>query len=210
MQSWEFFLRHRADIWSATLDHIGLVAVTMIFAVLIGVTLGMAILRRPALRTVALGTANVLQTVPSLALFGFLIPVPLIGGIGKSTAIVALILYALLPILRNTYVGLSSVDPAVMEAAEAMGMTRRQILWRVQVPLSLGVLLAGIRVATVITIGVATIAAAIGAGGLGTFIFRGVAMVSNAVILAGAIPAALLAVFADLALGWAERRLKVV
>ncbi len=210
MQSWEFFLRHRADIWSATLDHIGLVAVTMIFAVLIGVTLGMAILRRPALRTVALGTANVLQTVPSLALFGFLIPVPLIGGIGKSTAIVALILYALLPILRNTYVGLSSVDPTVMEAAEAMGMTRRQILWRVQVPLSLGVLLAGIRVATVITIGVATIAAAIGAGGLGTFIFRGVAMVSNAVILAGAIPAALLAVFADLALGWAERRLKVV
>ncbi len=210
MQSWEFFLRHRADIWSATLDHIGLVAVTMIFAVLIGVTLGMAILRRPALRTVALGTANVLQTIPSLALFGFLIPVPLIGGIGKSTAIVALILYALLPILRNTYVGLSSVDPAVMEAAEAMGMTRRQILWRVQVPLSLGVLLAGIRVATVITIGVATIAAAIGAGGLGTFIFRGVAMVSNAVILAGAIPAALLAVFADLALGWAERRLKVV
>lgn len=210
MQSWEFFLRHRADIWSATLDHIGLVAVTMIFAVLIGVTLGMAILRRPALRTVALGTANVLQTVPSLALFGFLIPVPLVGGIGKSTAIVALILYALLPILRNTYVGLSSVDPAVMEAAEAMGMTRRQILWRVQVPLSLGVLLAGIRVATVITIGVATIAAAIGAGGLGTFIFRGVAMVSNAVILAGAIPAALLAVLADLALGWAERRLKVV
>lgn len=210
MQSWEFFLRHRADIWSATLDHIGLVAVTMIFAVLIGVTLGMAILRRPALRTVALGTANVLQTIPSLALFGFLIPVPLIGGIGKSTAIVALILYALLPILRNTYVGLSSVDPAVMEAAEAMGMTRRQILWRVQVPLSLGVLLAGIRVATVITIGVATIAAAIGAGGLGTFIFRGVAMVSNAVILAGAIPAALLAVLADLALGWAERRLRVV
>lgn len=210
MQFWEFFLRYRADILSATLDHIGLVAVTMIFAVLIGVTLGMAILRRPALRTVALGTANVLQTIPSLALFGFLIPVPLIGGIGKSTAIVALILYALLPILRNTYVGLSSVDPTVMEAAEAMGMTRRQILWRVQVPLSLGVLLAGIRVATVITIGVATIAAAIGAGGLGTFIFRGVAMVSNAVILAGAIPAALLAVFADLALGWAERRLRVV
>ncbi len=209
MQSWEFFLRNRGDIWSATLDHIGLVAVTMIFAVLIGVPLGMAILRRPALRTLALGTANVLQTIPSLALFGFLIPVPVIGGIGKSTAIVALILYALLPILRNTYVGLSSVDPAVMEAAEAMGMTRRQILWRVQVPLSLGVLLAGIRVATVITIGVATIAAAIGAGGLGTFIFRGVAMVSNAVILAGAIPAALLAVLADLALGWAERRLKV-
>jgi osmoprotectant transport system permease protein len=210
MQPWDFFVRNRGDIWSATLDHIGLVAVTMLFAVLIGVPLGMAILRRPALRGIALGAANVLQTIPSLALFGFLIPVPVIGGIGKSTAIVALILYALLPILRNTYVGLSSVDPAVMEAAEAMGMTRRQILWRVQVPLSLGVLLAGIRVATVITVGVATIAAAIGAGGLGTFIFRGVAMVSNAVILAGAIPAALLAVLADLALGWAERRLRAV
>jgi osmoprotectant transport system permease protein len=210
MPFWEFFLRNRGDIWSATLDHIGLVAVTMIFAVLIGVPLGIAVLRRPALRTLTLGTANVLQTIPSLALFGFLIPVPVIGGIGKTTAIVALIFYALLPILRNTYVGLSSVDPAVLEAAEAMGMTRRQILWRVQVPLSLGVLLAGIRVATVITIGVATIAAAIGAGGLGTFIFRGVAMVSNAVILAGAIPAALLAVFADVALGWVERRLRVV
>ena len=127
-----------------------------------------------------------------------MIPIPFIGGIGRRTAIVALVLYALLPILRNTYVGLTSIDPAVLEAAEAMGMTNAQILTRVRLPLALPIILAGIRTATVITIGVATIAAAIGAGGLGTFIFRGVAMVSDAVILAGAIPAALLAILADI------------
>jgi osmoprotectant transport system permease protein len=142
-------------------------------------------------------------------LFGFLIPIPFIGGIGPRTAIVALVLYALLPILRNTYVGLTSIDPAVLEAAEAMGMTNTQILIRVRLPLALSFILAGIRTATVITIGVATIAAAIGAGGLGTFIFRGVAMVSDAVILAGAIPAALLAILADLFLALVERRLRV-
>jgi osmoprotectant transport system permease protein len=158
---------------------------------------------------VALGIASVFQTIPSLALFGFLIPIPFIGGIGRRTAIVALVLYALLPILRNTFVGLTSIDPAVLEAAEAMGMTNAQILIRVRLPLALGFILAGIRTATVITIGVATIAAAIGAGGLGTFIFRGVAMVSDAVILAGAIPAALLAVVADLFLALVERRLRV-
>jgi osmoprotectant transport system permease protein len=154
-----------------------------------------------------LGFANIMQTVPSLALFGFLIPVPFLGGIGATTAIVALTLYALLPILRNTYEGLASVDPAVVEAARAMGMTPRQMLWEVELPLSLPVILAGVRVATVISIGVATIAAAIGAGGLGVFIFRGVAMVSNSVILAGAIPAALLAIAADLFFSWIERRL---
>jgi osmoprotectant transport system permease protein len=148
-----------------------------------------------------------MQTLPSLALFGFLIPMPLFGGIGARTAIVALTLYALLPILQNTYTGLAGVDPAVLEAARAMGMTQRQMLWQVELPLSMSVILAGIRVATVITIGVATIAAAIGAGGLGVFIFRGVAMVNNGVILAGAIPAALLAISADLLLGWVERRL---
>ena len=132
---------------------------------------------------------------------------PLLGGIGATTAIVALTLYALLPILRNTYTGIAGVDPAVLEAARAMGMTPRQALWQVELPLSMGVILAGVRVATVITIGVATIAAAIGAGGLGVFIFRGVAMASNAVILAGAIPAALLAIAADLLLGLLERRL---
>ena len=149
------------------------------------------------LRRWVLGAANVIQTIPSLALFGFLIPVPFLGGIGASTAIVALALYALLPILRNTYTGIAGVDPAVLESARAMGMTPGQILWQVELPLSMGVILAGVRVATVICIGVATIAAAIGAGGLGVFIFRGVAMVSNAVILAGAIPAALLAIAAD-------------
>jgi osmoprotectant transport system permease protein len=169
----------------------------------------MFIVQRPALRNIALGFASVFQTIPSLALFGFLIPIPFIGGIGRRTAIVALVLYALLPILRNTYVGLAGIDPAVLQAAEAMGMTDSQILWRVRLPLALPVILAGIRTATVITIGVATIAAAIGAGGLGTFIFRGVAMVSDAVILAGAIPAAILAILADLLLARLERRLRV-
>lgn len=209
MTPWSFFVEHRGEILGATLDHLALVVIAMVFAILIGVPLGMALVRRRVLRTAALGIANVFQTIPSLALFGFLIPIPFIGGIGRRTAIVALVTYALLPILRNTYVGLASVDPTVLEAAEAMGMTGGQILWRVRMPLSLGVILAGIRTATVITVGVATIAAAIGAGGLGTFIFRGVALVSNTVILAGAIPAALLAILADLALGWAERRLKV-
>jgi ABC-type proline/glycine betaine transport system permease subunit len=209
MTAWSFFLDHRAEILDATLDHLVLVLIAMFFAIAIGVPLGMFIVHRPALRTLALGVASILQTIPSLALFGFLIPIPFIGGIGRRTAIVALVLYALLPILRNTYVGLTGIDPAVLEAAEAMGMTNAQILWRVCFPLALAVILAGIRTATVITIGVATIAAAIGAGGLGTFIFRGVAMVSDAVILAGAIPAALLAILADLLLGLLERRLRV-
>jgi osmoprotectant transport system permease protein len=206
---WTFFLTHRSEILEATLDHVGLVLIAMFIAVAIGVPLGMFIVQRPALRSVFLAIASVFQTIPSLALFGFLIPIPLIGGIGRRTAIVALVLYALLPILRNTYVGLTSIDPAVLEAAEAMGMTNTQILTRVRLPLALGFILAGIRTATVITIGVATIAAAIGAGGLGTFIFRGVAMVSDAVILAGAIPAALLALLADLFLALVERRLRI-
>jgi osmoprotectant transport system permease protein len=169
--------------------------------------LGIALVRRRVLRRWVLGAASVMQTVPSLALFGFLLPVPVLGGIGASTAIVALTLYALLPILRNTYTGIAGVDPAVVESARAMGMTPRQTLWQVELPLSMGVILAGVRVSTVICIGVATIAAAIGAGGLGVFIFRGVAMASNPVILAGAIPAAVLAVAADLLLGLLERRL---
>jgi osmoprotectant transport system permease protein len=209
MSTWSFFLEHHAEIFDTTLEHLTLVLIAMAFAILIGVPLGMFVVQRPALRTLALGIASILQTVPSLALFGFLIPIPFIGGIGRRTAIVALVLYALLPILRNTYVGLTGIDPAVLEAAEAMGMTDAQILWRVRLPLALAVIMAGIRTATVITIGVATIAAVIGAGGLGTFIFRGVAMVSDAVILAGAIPAALLAILADLLLGLLERRLKV-
>jgi osmoprotectant transport system permease protein len=210
MSPWSFFLGHRAEIFSATLDHLTLVLIAMAFAILIGVPLGMFIVRRPTLRTIALGAASVFQTIPSLALFGFLIPIPFIGGIGKRTAIVALVLYALLPILRNTVVGLSGIDRAILEAAEAMGMTPGQILFRVRLPLALAVILAGIRTATVITIGVATIAAAIGAGGLGTFIFRGVALVSDPLILAGAVPAALLALLADSLLALLERRVRVV
>jgi osmoprotectant transport system permease protein len=209
LSPWTFFLTHRSEILEATLAHVELVLIAMSIAIAIAVPLGMFIVQRPALRTFFLGIASVFQTIPSLALFGFLIPIPFIGGIGRRTAIVALVLYALLPILRNTYVGLTSIDPAVLEAAEAMGMTNMQILTRVRLPLALSIILAGIRTATVITIGVATIAAAIGAGGLGTFIFRGVAMVSDAVILAGAVPAALLAIGADLFLALVERRLRV-
>ena len=154
-----------------------------------------------------LGLASIVQTIPSLALFGFLIPIPLIGGIGKRTVIVALVLYALLPILRNTFVGILSVDPAVCDSAVAMGMTDGQLLRQVQLPLAARTILAGIRVATVTTIGTATIAAAIGGGGLGVFIFRGVASVDTAQILAGAIPAAVIALLADGGLGWLERKL---
>ena len=206
---WSFFVERRAEIFGATLDHVELVLISMLIALLIAVPLGMVIVQRPAQRAVSLGIANVFQTIPSLALFGFLIPIPFIGGIGKRTAIVALVLYALLPILRNTYVGLSGIDPAVLEAAEAMGMTPAQIMLRVRFPLALSIILAGIRTATVLTIGIATIGAAIGAGGLGTFIFRGVALVSDSLILAGAIPAALLALLADFLLGLLERRLRV-
>lgn len=209
MNAWNFFLEHRPEILSATLDHLILVAISMAAAILIAVPLGMLIVQHRKLSSIALGIAGVFQTIPSLALFGFLIPIPFIGGIGPHTAIIALVLYALLPILRNTFVGLTGIDPAILEAAEAMGMSGSQIMFRVRLPLALSVILAGIRTATVITIGVATIAAAIGAGGLGTFIFRGVAMVSDAVILAGAIPAALLAIVADALLGLLERHLKV-
>jgi osmoprotectant transport system permease protein len=210
MSAWNFFLTHRSEIFHATLDHLILVVISVDIAIAIAVPLGMLIVQHPRLRSIALGAASIFQTIPSLALFGFLIPIPFIGGIGRRTAIVALVLSALLPILRNTYVGLTNIDPAILEAAEAMGMTTTQILLRVRLPLALSIILAGIRTATVITIGVATIAAAIGAGGLGTFIFRGVAMVSDAVILAGAIPAALLALLADLLLSQLERRLKVI
>jgi osmoprotectant transport system permease protein len=206
---WSFFAEHRAEILSATAGHLMLVVIAMLIAMAIAVPLGMFIVQRPALRAMSMGIANIFQTIPSLALFGLLIPIPFIGGIGRRTAVVALVLYALLPILRNTYVGLNGIDPAVLEAAEAMGMTSAQILFRVRFPLALSVILAGIRTATVITIGVATIAAEIGAGGLGTFIFRGVALVSDSLILAGALPAALLALLADFLLGLLERRLRV-
>lgn len=197
------------DIIELTLEHSVLVLIAMSIAIAISVPLGILLTRKAKWRSIVLGFANIMQTVPSLALFGFLIPVPLIGGIGKRTAIVALILYALLPILRNTLVGILSVDPAVRESAVAMGMTGRQLLWQVEIPLAARTILAGIRVATVTTIGTATIAAAIGGGGLGVFIFRGIASVDSTLILAGAVPAALLAILSDGGLGWIERKFAV-
>jgi osmoprotectant transport system permease protein len=195
------------EIAQLTWEHIALVLTSMAIAIALAVPGGIFLTRRAHWRTWLLGFANIMQTVPSLALFGFLIPVPLIGGIGKRTAIVALVLYALLPILRNTLVGILSVDRAVRESAVAMGMTGRQILLGVELPLGARTIIAGIRVATVTTIGTATIAAAIGGGGLGVFIFRGIATVDTRQILAGAVPAACLALIADACLGWLERRL---
>jgi osmoprotectant transport system permease protein len=195
------------DLIHLTLEHLELVLSAMALAILLGVPLGIWLTRQPRARRWLLGFASVMQTIPSLALFGFLIPVPLIGGIGKRTVIVALVLYALLPILRNTFVGIANVDRAVCESAVAMGMTDGQLLRQVQIPLASSVILAGIRVATVTTIGTATIAAAIGGGGLGVFIFRGVASVDTMQILAGAVPAAAIALLADGGLGWIERKL---
>ena len=194
------------EMVSLTGEHLVMVLITMLIASAAGVLLGVVLCREPSWRRAVLGLAGVMQTVPSLALFGFLIPLPLIGGIGKRTAIVALVAYALLPILRNTVTGILGVDRAVKESAVAMGMTPDQILWEVELPLASRTILAGVRVATVTTIGTATIAAAIGGGGLGVFIFRGVASVDSAQILAGAIPAALIALAADGGLGWLEQR----
>jgi osmoprotectant transport system permease protein len=206
----QFFLRHHREILQATLEHVWLVGLTMIFAIAIGVPLGILITRKPWLSKPILGGANIAETIPSLALFGFLLPVPWLGGRADRLAIAALTLYALLPIIRNTSAGISGVDRAVREAARGMGMTDRQILFQVELPLSFSTMLAGIRIATVLTIGIATIAAAVGAGGLGEFIFRGLAMVNDQLILAGAIPAALLALAADFVLGVLERRLRPV
>ncbi len=208
MSVFEFFVKHWDEILQATLEHIWLVGVAMALAIAIGVPLGILITRRPWLSKPILGSANVAETIPSLALFGFLLPVPWLGVRADRLAIAALTLYALLPIIRNTVTGISGVDPAVREAARAMGMTDRQILFHVELPLSVSTVLAGVRVATVLTIGVATIAAAVGAGGLGEFIFRGLAMVNNQLILAGAIPAAALALTADFLLSLLERRLR--
>ena len=195
------------DIIDLTSQHLVLVLSAMAIAIAIGVPLGILLTRRAGWRRPVLGVANVLQTVPSLALFGFLIPLPLIGGIGPRTAVVALVVYALLPILRNTLTGILGVDAAVRDSAVAMGMTTWQILKEVELPLAARTILAGIRVATVTTIGTATIAAAIGGGGLGVFIFRGVASVDTVQILAGAVPAALIALLSDGGLGWVERKL---
>ncbi len=201
-----FLIKYAPEILQHTLEHLLLVGVSIGVAILIGIPLGILITRRKNLRQPILGIANILQTIPSLALFGLLIPVPIIGGIGATPAIVALTLYSLLPIIRNTYTGITGVDPAIREAGRGMGMTDKQLLLQVEIPLALGVILAGVRVATVIAIGIATIAAAIGAGGLGEFIFSGIAVVNNQLILAGAIPSAGLALLADLLIGWLEGR----
>ncbi|MBZ5597889.1 MAG: ABC transporter permease [Acidobacteriia bacterium] len=207
MNVWQFMLQNHAEVAELTLEHLWLVGVSTLLAVLVGIPLGILITRWPALNKPILGSANIIQTIPSLALFGFLLPAPWIGERADRLAILALTLYALLPLIRNTYTGIKGVDPAVVEAGRGMGMTDRQLLFQVELPLALGVIIAGVRVAAVISVGLATIAAAIGAGGLGEYIFRGLAMVNNQVILAGAIPAALLAILADISLGWLEKRL---
>lgn len=205
MNPFGYILEHPAEVLELSLQHVVLVVVSTGVAAAVGIPLGVFLTRRPGWSRVILGIANVVQTIPSLALFGFLIPLPFLGGIGARTAILALILYSLLPIIRNTNAGIVGVDPAIREAGRGMGMTDWQLLVRVELPLALGVIVTGLRVATVISVGVATIAAAIGAGGLGMYIFRGVSMVDNQLILAGAIPAALLALLADFVLGLAER-----
>jgi osmoprotectant transport system permease protein len=207
MNLYQFMLQNHTEVLELTLEHLWLVGISTLLAVLIGIPLGIAITRWPALNKPVLGGANIIQTIPSLALFGFLLPAPWIGARADRLAILALALYALLPLIRNTYVGIQSVDPSVVEAGRGMGLTDRQLLFQVELPLALGVIIAGVRVATVISVGLATIAAAIGAGGLGEYIFRGLAMVNNQVILAGAIPAAAMALLADLSLGWLEKRL---
>ena len=202
-----FSIPYGGEILLRTGEHLILVAIAMTIAISIGIPLGIVITRKPKLAKVVLGLANAIQTIPSLAIFGFLISVPFIGGIGKVPAIVALSLYALLPLIRNTYTGIINIDPTIREAGRGMGMTDTQLLFQVEIPLTIGIIIAGIRIATVISVGIATIAAAIGGGGLGVFIFRGISTVNTQLILAGAIPSAFIALGADLFLGWLERYL---
>lgn len=204
----DFFIAHWGEITRAALEHISMVGIAMLLAVGVGIPLGILVTRRRTLRAPVLGFSNLIQTIPSLALFGFLLPLPWLAARSDRLAITALALYSLLPIIRNTYTGIMGVDPAIREVGRGMGMTDGQLLFQVELPLALGTIMAGIRVATVIAIGVATIAAAVGAGGLGEFVFRGVAMVDNQFILAGAIPAALLALAADFGFGLLEKKLK--
>jgi len=206
MSLFDYLVQNRADVLLRSLQHVGLVLISVGVAVAIGIPLGVLITRRPRLKGPVLAVANVVQTIPSLALFGFLLAVPFIG-LGARNAIIALVVYSLLPIIRNTYTGVTGVDPAVREAARGMGMTDWQLLRIVELPLAAPVVLAGVRVAAVVAVGIATIAAAIGAGGLGVFIFRGLSMVDNGVIMAGAVPAAALALIVDGGLHVIERRL---
>jgi osmoprotectant transport system permease protein len=208
MNVFQFMVQNHDQVLELTLEHLWLVGISTLLAVLIGIPLGILIAHWPVLNRPVLGSANIIQTIPSLALFGFLLPLPWLGERADRLAILALTLYALLPLIRNTYTGIRGVDPAVVEAGRGMGLTDRQLLVQVELPLAVSVILSGVRVAVVISVGLATIAAAIGAGGLGEFIFRGLAMVNNQLILAGAIPAAALALFADTSLGWLEKRLR--
>lgn len=209
MSFFSFLKQNWPELATLLRQHLSLVLISTFVAVAIGIPTGILLTRRKSLRGPVLGVANIMQTIPSLALFGFLIPLPFIGGIGARTAIVALVVYALLPIIRNTVTGIVGVDPNVREAAVAMGMTSRQILWQVELPLAMPVIITGVRVAMVIAIGVATIAAAVGAGGLGVYIFRGLRQYDNKLLLAGAVPAALMALIADFGLGLLERYFSV-
>ncbi len=209
MNFWNFLQQNWPELLTLLRQHLWLVLISTLIAVAIGLPTGILLTRKRSLRGPVLGIANVMQTIPSLALFGFLIPLPFIGGIGARTAIVALVLYSLLPVIRNTVTGILGVDPSVREAAVAMGMTGPQILWQVELPLAMSVIVTGIRVAMVIAIGVTTIAAAVGAGGLGVYIFRGLRQYDNNLLLAGAVPAALMALAADFTLGLVERHFAV-
>jgi osmoprotectant transport system permease protein len=201
-----FLIRYGPEILQRTGEHLLLVVVAIAIAILVGIPLGVLITRKRGLRQPILAVANILQTIPSLALFGLLIP---LVGIGAVPAIIALTFYSFLPIIRNTYTGIIGIDPAIREAGRGMGMTDWQLLSQVEIPLAMGVILAGVRVAAVIAIGIATIAAAIGAGGLGVFIFRGISVVNNQLILAGAVPAAAIALIADYGIGWLEQQFQV-
>jgi len=198
-----------AEILQTSGEHVVLVATAVLAAVVVGAPAAIVLTLHARTRRWVLGIVNVIQTIPSLALFGVLLPIPLIGGIGKRTAIIVLALYALLPIMRNMVVGILGVETGIRDSALAMGMTRQQILWRVEIPLALPTILAGLRIAIVSTIGTATVAAAIGGGGLGTFMFRGIATADLTTVLAGAVPAAIMAIIADEVLEWAERRYSV-
>ena len=205
----QFLSQYGSEIATLTLEHLWLTGAAMLLAAAIAIPAGIALTRAPRWANPVITVANILQTIPSLAMFGFLLPIPWLGDRAARIAILALTAYALLPILRNTYAGIRAIDPAVTEVARALGLTDRQLLFKVQLPLAASFILAGLRTATVTCVGIATIAAAVGAGGLGELIFRGVASVDNPLVLAGAIPAALLALAADAALGLLERRFRM-
>ena len=204
-----FLAQYGGEIATLTLEHLWLTGAAMLLAAAIAIPAGVWLTRSPRWAKPVIAVANILQTIPSLAMFGFLLPLPWLGERAARIAIAALTAYALLPILRNTYAGIRGIDPAIIEVARALGLTGRQRLFKVELPLAASFILAGLRTATVTCVGIATIAAAVGAGGLGELSFRGVASVDNRVVLAGAIPAALLALAADGALGLLERRFKV-